>query len=357
MADDPLPLIDLTALRTDDPSTGAARVEVAARIDDACRRHGFFRITGHGVPADLGRQLERTARTFFERTDDEKSEIAMGRGGAAWRGWFGVGGELTSGRPDQKEGIYFGTELPADHPAVVAGRPLHGSNLFPAEPADLRPAVLGWMTAMTELGRVLLEGIAIGLGLDARWFEHHVTAEPTVLFRIFHYPPGDRLGSGWGVGEHTDYGLLTILAQDDQPGLQVHGPGGWIDVPAERDVFVVNLGDMLERMTGGRYRSTPHRVCNTTGTGRLSFPCFIDPSWDARCAPMPLAGPDRRHDGGSGRWDGADVHAWDGRYGDYLTAKVARVFPELFASSVSPHLADDDVCGDTDGLTRGARQS
>ena len=105
-----------------------------------------------------------------------------------------------------------------------------------------------------------MRGIAIGLGLTPTWFEEHVTADPTVLFRIFHYPPGD--DSDWGVAEHTDYGLLTLLAQDDRGGLQVHAPDGWIDVPAEPDVLVCNIGDMLDRLTGGRYRSTPHRVRN-----------------------------------------------------------------------------------------------
>ncbi len=113
-----------------------------------------------------------------------------------------------------------------------------------------------------------------------------------MLFRIFRYPPDPDPAARrrWGVAEHTDYGLLTILATDDHDGLQVHGPDGWIDVPSDPAVFVVNLGDMLDRMTEGRYRSTPHRVRNTSGADRLSFPCFIDPSWDAMCPVLPLAG-------------------------------------------------------------------
>ena len=325
-----LPLVDLGPLRrrTGDGVTASAQAvaRVAAEIDGACRRFGFFRVTGHGIAPERRADLDRLARVFFAQPDEVKARIAMARAGPGWRGWFPLGGELTSGRPDLKEGLYFGAELAAHHPAVRAGRPLHGPNLFPDEPAALRPAVLGWMAAMADVGDLLLRLMAVGLGLDPGWFAATVAAEPTVLFRIFRYPPAP--ADGWGVGEHTDYGLITILAQDAHGGLEVRGPDGWIGVPADPDILVVNLGDMLDRMTEGRYRSTPHRVRNTSGADRLSFPCFVDPSWDAVCEPMPLAGTPPADDA-SRRWDGISVRAWDGTYGDYLTAKVAKVFPQL----------------------------
>jgi isopenicillin N synthase-like dioxygenase len=320
-----LPLIDIGPLRTSATGSSAFR-EVAREIDRACRRYGFFRIVGHGVEPERLAELDRLARTFFALPERDKSRVAMEHGGTAWRGWFPLGGELTSGRPDHKEGLYFGAELGADDPAVAAGRPLHGPNLFPTHPAGLRDAVLGWMVAMTALGHALLGAVAAGLGLPADWFATTVAGEPTVLFRIFRYPPGD--DEGWGVAEHTDYGLLTILAQDRHGGLEVRGPDGWLPVPADPEVLVVNLGDMLDRMTEGRYRSTPHRVRNTSGHERLSFPFFVDPSWDAVCRPLPLAGTPPADDAAR-RWDGASVRAWDGSYGDYLTAKVAKVFPLL----------------------------
>lgn len=323
-----LPLVDIAALTGDDRQ---ARAAVAAALDQACRRFGFVRIVGHGVEPAMRDRLFGAAAEFFALPDETKAEIAMARAGRAWRGWFPVGAELTSGRPDGKEGIYFGAELPADDPAVRAGTPLHGANLFPAAPSGLRSAVLDWMAAMTSVGQRLLAALATALGLDDGWFERNVTSDPTVLFRIFHYPPADADAAGadeWGVREHTDYGLLTILAQDGTGGLEVHSPAGWIDVPADPDVLVVNLGDMLERMTRGLYRSTPHRVRNTSGVGRLSLPFFLDPSWDAEPVPIDSLSPDDAS-GGPARWDGADVHAWTGRYGDYLIAKVSRVFPDL----------------------------
>jgi isopenicillin N synthase-like dioxygenase len=292
-----LPVVDL--------ADGAA----AATIDRACRDVGFFYVVGHGVDADLLLRLEDAARSFFARPEAEKAAIAMERGGIAWRGWFPVGGELTSGVPDRKEGIYFGRE---DPPSDV---PLHGPNLFPSD--ELRDAVLPFLDAMTALGRRLMPM----LGVDEA-----LVRDPTVLFRIFHYPPGGDVDGEWGVGEHTDYGLLTMLRQDATAGLQVRArDGSWIDAPPIDGSFVCNIGDMLERLSGGAYRSTPHRVRNTSDVGRLSFPFFFDPSWDA-VVPVPEASlpPEQR-------WDGADPFTFEGTYADYLTAKVAKVFPSLAA--------------------------
>ncbi len=320
-----LPLVDVSPL-LDPAADAAARARVGAEVDRACRDTGFLLVTGHGVDRELRDELERLFREFFALPDEVKAQIAMDRGGVAWRGWFPVGGELTSGRPDRKEGVYFGTELPPDDPRVRAGTPLHGPNLFPAEPAGLGPVVLRWLEQVTALGQAVLRGVALGLGLDEGWFAEHLTADPTVLFRVFHYPPGDE--QSWGVGEHTDYGLVTLLAQDRHGGLQVRSGGTWVDVPADPYVFVVNIGDMLERMTRGGYRSNPHRVRNLSGADRLSFPLFLDPSWGATVTPLP----DAAFHGARERWDGQDVHAWEGVYGDYLTAKVAKVFPGLAAA-------------------------
>jgi len=131
----------------------------------------------------------------------------------------------------------------------------------------------------------VLRGVALSLGLDADYFAAGYTASPTVLFRVFRYPappPGD---TGWGAGEHTDYGLLTLLAQDANGGLQVRTPGGWIDAPPIEGTFVANIGDMLDRLTGGWYRSTPHRVRNASGRDRFSFPFFFDPEFTAEIPP------------------------------------------------------------------------
>lgn len=308
-----VPVIDIT-----DPDARA----VAAEIDGACREVGFFCVAHHGVVRDGLDDLDAAARAFFARPEDDKRRIAMANGGRAWRGWFPLGGELTSGRPDGKEGLYFGREGSAGDPV-----PLHGPNQWPAEPATLRPAVERWMAAMEWLGQTLLCAMAVGLGLAPSYFRTHLTADPTVLFRIFRYPPLDA-GFEWSVAEHTDYGLLTLLAHDGTPGLEVNVGGEWIAVPADRELIVCNLGDMLDRMTGGRYRSTAHRVRNVSDHDRLSFAFFCDPSWEARVEPLPLTDPAPPDDAAT-RWDGTSLRTLDGTYGDYLWSKVAKVFPDL----------------------------
>lgn len=310
------------------PIINVADAERAApEIGAACRDLGFFYAVGHGIAADTLTSLDAASRRFFALPEARKMKIAMARGGRAWRGYFPVGGELTSGKPDLKQGLYFGEELDDSDPRVTAGLPLHGRNLFPEDVPELKPAVLRFMDEATVAAHTIMEGVALSLGLDRQYFRRTYTARPTLLFRIFEYPAGT--GEGWGVGEHTDYGLLTLLAQDENGGLQVKTPSGWIDAPPVPGALVCNIGDMLDRLTGGYYRSTPHRVKNVSGRSRLSFPFFFDPAFDAEIVPLPERA---ARDDSAERWDRANVHAFTGTYGDYLMGKVAKVFPELAES-------------------------
>jgi len=321
-----IPVIDIAPLVS---GTGDRR-KTAIEIGEACRDWGFFYIVGHGVNPQLVRNLEETSRTFFTQDLEAKLEIRMDRGGRAWRGYFPVGGELTSGQPDIKEGIYFGAELSEDHPLVRAATPLHGRNLFPSTTPRLRDDVLDYMTVMTLLGKRVMGGIALSLGLDEHYFNDHYTADPLILFRIFNYPPAE---AHLGVGEHTDYGLLTILWQDDSEGLQVKRNSTWVDAPPIPDSFVCNVGDMLERLTRGRFLSAPHRVRNASGRSRLSFAFFFDPNFNAEVKPLPIEA--RVQDNKADRWDGASVHEFAGTYGEYLLGKVSKVFPDLKSKVLS----------------------
>lgn len=306
------------------PIVDPSHADASARIDAACRSVGFFAVP---LGAELAAQrttLITLAAEFFALPATEKELVSMERGGTAWRGWFPLGGELTSGVPDRKEGYYFGAELPPD------SRPMHGPNIWPDRPAGLQRAVREWMAAMQELGQQVLRLMAAGLGLTADHFRCGLTAEPTPLFRIFRYPPqpgGDV--ATWGVGEHTDYGLLTLLATDGTPGLQVNSYGEWIDAPADPDLVICNLGDMLDRLTGGRYRSNPHRVRNQASTDRYSLPFFLDPGWEAVVQPIGFDDEWEVPLDQQARWDKANLRDISGTYGQWLSAKVAKVFPQL----------------------------
>jgi isopenicillin N synthase-like dioxygenase len=319
-----IPVIDVSELVADAPGKQA----VAAQLGAACRESGFFYCIGHGVADELQTRLQELSRKFFAQDVDAKMRTSMALGGRAWRGYFRVGDELTSGKPDQKEGLYFGAELPANHPQVLAGTPLFGPNLFPAEPVGFRETVLEYMAALTQLGHRLMAGLALSLHLEESYFADHYTAEPLTLFRIFNYPPPPDPAL-WGVGEHTDYGLLTILLQDDAGGLEVRSRSQWVAAPPLRGSFVCNIGDMLDRMTQGRFRSTPHRVRNPAPRDRLSFPFFFDPNFFARIEPIPCPDSGIPPDDQSERWDRASVHTFQGTYGDYLLNKVGKVFPQL----------------------------
>jgi len=321
-----LPIIDIEPL----VARKTGQNEVAKQINAACVKSGFFYIQSHGISEELQRQLDQLSRDFFDLDLDVKLKMRMELGGRAWRGYFRVGDELTSGKPDLKEGIYFGAELPETDPRVRDGLPLHGSNLFPEELPEFRQVVLDYIESLTELGHHLMRGISMSLGLSESYFNDHFTADPLVLFRIFHYPEQAQKGAKqWGVGEHTDYGVLTILKQDSVGGLQVKGKSGWIDAPYIPGTFVCNIGDMLDRLTHGYYRSNPHRVLNRSGVGRLSFPFFFDPNFNKSLSPIDLARAPVQQDDKEQRWDKSSVHLFEGTYGEYLLGKVSKVFPEL----------------------------
>lgn len=314
-----------------DPDT----FDAPARIDLACRTLGFFAVPLPLALRPVRDELMQCAAEFFSLPDSEKQLVSMTHGGPAWRGWFPLGGELTSGVPDRKEGYYYGAELPPDP------RPMHGPNLWPARPERMASLVTRWMAEMETLGQRLLTLMATGLGLPGHHFRQGLTAAPTPLFRIFRYPPHPQDDTNtWGVGEHSDYGLLTLLVTDGTPGLEVKAPGGWCQAPADADLVICNLGDMLDRVTGGRYRSTPHRVRNHAGHDRYSLPFFLDPGWDAEVQPLPFDDDWVAPLDSQQRWDRANLRDIAGTYGDWLGAKVAKVFPQLAA----------DVAGQRDSV-------
>lgn len=346
-----VPIIDVFSLTIEDPSHEEilqAKKSIES-IGDACKTSGFFYIKNHNVPESLISNLTETASLFFSMEQDFKDSISMIYGGKAWRGYFQNGAEVTSGIPDQKEGIYFGTDLPDDHDP----RPLHGKNIWPEGKVgqDMKSFVTQYMSHMKSLGALLMGAIASSLGLENHHFGNQF-ANPTELFRIFNYPPHNSSQFpeiSMGVGEHTDYGYITILWQDGSGGLQAKSVDGqqWIDVRYIPGTFVVNLGDALEHNTGGLLRATPHRVLQRANavTNRLSLPYFFDPNFDAVMQSVaPLLRKNEHAEEGqeveeletvsrsTQRWDHADPSLFEGTYGEYLLKKVSKAFPQLAKS-------------------------
>ena len=328
---DQLPIIDLSL----------ADREIIPQLHRALKDIGFLYIQNHGVPEALQTQLSDVAKAFFSLSESEKMNIAMEKGGLAWRGYFPVKGELTSGVPDLKEGLYFGVEHEVAHPAVLKGTPLHGPNQWP-EGSGMESVVREYMQQMRRISERLMRLIAVGLGLDSDYFSIRYGTEPTELFRIFNYPgpaafsPNE--ASMMGVHEHTDMGFLTILLQDDNGGLEVRSreKEQYVSAPPIPGTFVVNIGDMLELWTHGIYQATLHRVKNTSLNDRLSFPYFFDPSWDAKLAPIdPELLREKELMGvppaSVRKWDGTNLKALsqDSTYGEFVWNKVRKVFPEL----------------------------
>jgi len=376
-----IPIVDVSALFHNSVGSDVHNATIA-EIGKACRNVGFFYVSNHNVTEELIKNLTLLSQAFFNQDVAIKNEICMAKGGKAWRGFFPVGDEVTSGIPDQKEGIYFGSNLTSSDP-----RPLHGPNIYPENiclPGDktwtMKYAVEKYMTAVQTLGAVLMQAIALSLGLDEHFFTEYFSQEPTTLFRIFNYPPhaakfGDH---SFGVGEHTDYGYITILYQDHQGGLEVKNieSNTWTTAPPVAGTFVINLGDALEHMTGGLVRATPHRVRKREGAteDRLSFPFFYDPNFDSemfsivdRLSPedVAIAARNRQQQqkqsargvivnansssnsnsnssdasetaggGGYRRWDCQEVTSYSGTYGSYLLRKVGKVFPDLASTAL-----------------------
>ena len=302
-----IPVIDLAPLIDGDAARAARMVDALGR---ACADIGFIYVRNHGVPRAVVARLAAEAREFFARPMDEKMRVVLDQ---RMRGYLPLNyrsyeGEARAGTSHQ-EGFWVGHELPLD-PAD----PLKGPNQWPAGQPALRAAMLDYFAAAERLSRVLQRGFALALGLAPDFFEALFRA-PNSRLKLNHYPPQDapEADNDIGVVPHSDSGGFTILWQDDNGGLEVQSKSGeWVGAPPIPDTFVINLGNVMQIWTNGRFSSTPHRVINRFGRDRYSIPLFVNPDSTARIAPLI---------GGSA----SDVAPF--RYGDYQRDEWRRIFP------------------------------
>lgn len=295
---------------------------VAARIAAACRGTGFFYIENHGVPAPVVETAFAANRAFHARPLAEKLAIKMNK----WhRGYQPLAASTLKSsdrfapakHPNQLECFFLRHEVDPGHPDHGRDRPLQGPNQWPDD-ATFRAAVTAYDDAIRALGLRLLRPFGVAAG-EAPEFFARFFAPPSTCLRLIHYPSAAALQPEdlYGIQPHTDYGCLTILAQDAVGGLQVRRVDGtWIDAPHRPNSFVVNIGDAMARWSNGVFNSTPHRVVSPSGRDRLSIAYFFDPNLDAevRCLPAFCHDTPPKHP--------------PMRYGDYYAMRLDANYPD-----------------------------
>ncbi|HEY8524325.1 MAG TPA: 2-oxoglutarate and iron-dependent oxygenase domain-containing protein [Acidimicrobiales bacterium] len=301
----PVHPIDLTPFREGGPDDKA---EVARQIDDACRDTGFLLLSGHGIPAETADAVLDTCQAFFDLPLEEKRRYKVADP-AANRGFTEMGEEALAysrgepaeeSPPDLFEAFTMGRS-PTSDPYYDVHRRDFAPNVWPERPAGLREAARAYERAARGTADIVLRAMALALDLEESWFIDR-TRRSIVTTRALDYrrAPGqpDPAPGQMRLGAHTDFGIMTLLLADDVPGLQVCRDGEWFDVSIPPGTLVCNIGDMLERWTNDRWRSTLHRVVppprEVSGpVRRRSLARFLDgePDRVVECIPS-CCGPD-----------------------------------------------------------------
>ena len=265
------------------------RQVVAAEMAEAASRIGFFYVANHGVDDRLIANTFAQTKRFFDLPLAAKQELGTARS-IAHRGYEPLESQTFNpgDAPDLKESFYIGVERDEHDPLVQAKLPNHGPNQWPDLPG-WQEQMEAYFAVMLSLSRRLMRGLALSLDLDETVFDN-LGDNPMALLRLLHYPPqlATSVANQPGCGTHTDWGAVTVLAQDDRGGLAVCTTDGvWVEATPIPGTFVVNLGDMMARWTNDRYQSTPHRVMNVPGCDRYSIPFFYDLNYHAvvKCLP------------------------------------------------------------------------
>ncbi|WP_218511278.1 isopenicillin N synthase family oxygenase [Variovorax sp. dw_308] len=286
-----IPVIDVRVLRDGDP---AHWQDVAAALRSACEQQGFFYVRNHGVPRALIERVFHFTEAFFDEPMSAKLLVDKAHSPCN-RGYEPLRAQtLEAGAPpDLKESFYIGEETPADDPRVLAGRFNTGPNQWPDGLPGFHETMSEYFAEAHVLGTLLVRALAVSLSLTPDHFDGYLEDAAATL-RLLHYPPQPPKPSPGekGCGEHTDFGGITLLLQDETGGLQVRDAQQqrWIDAPPIPDTYVVNIGDLFARWTNGRYQSTLHRVINASGRERHSVPYFFtgNPAHRVECLPTCL---------------------------------------------------------------------
>jgi isopenicillin N synthase-like dioxygenase len=283
-----IPVIDISSTFG---GSRSARRSVAGAIRLACETSGFFYISGHRMSADLIERQFAEAAAFFAKPAAEKMTCHI-KLAPTLRGYEPPGVQaLDPDSPaDLKESFSIGIERGPEHPLVLAKIPRHGTNLWPADVDEFKQTSEAYFAAVLDLGAHVMGLIAESLDLPEGYFDEYFV-EPNATLRMLRYPPhpAGAAANQLGCGCHTDWGAITLLAQDECGGLEVQTAAGqWARAEPINGTFVVNIGDLLARWTNDLYKSTPHRVLNNvSGRDRYSMATFYDPAYLARIECLP----------------------------------------------------------------------
>lgn len=271
-----LPIIDISGL-------GSGRFEdrlaVARELDRACAQRGFLYVRGAQLDFALFRRLLVRAKAYFALDHQAKMQNYIGHS-VNHSGYVPAGEEqLAGGTSDLKEAY----DINCDYTPVEGRQPLLGPNNWPDMPG-FREDVQAYYAHVTGIGRQLFRGFALALGLGEDHFDAHLRHPPSQL-RLIHYPFDAAAEDRPGIGAHTDYECFTLLFAT-APGLQiVDKQGQWMDVPLIEGAMIMNIGDMMEILSNGRYLATRHRV-KKVKQERYSFPLFHACDYDYIVAPV-----------------------------------------------------------------------
>ena len=238
-------------------------------------------VVGHGIPIEAFGRVRALLHDLFGLDDRHKRDLQITP--TDYRGFIPLGfftpnrAEVNGRQGDQYEGYKLHWECPPGHP--VAGEcDLYGPNRWPDALPALRAAITDYWAACDAAAGPMLDAFADGMAVDRATFRRWHEA-PLTNMTLLHYPAQPPATAATGIHPHKDTNVVTLLHPDPVGGLEVRAAdGSWLDVDAPADALVVNVGEMLELWSGGRYRATPHRVINRSGAARYSFPFFVVPN-------------------------------------------------------------------------------
>jgi len=264
----------------------------AAALGRSFREHGFAIVAGHGIDPDLLTQAWSLAEAFFAMPETVKRRYHI-EGGAGQRGYTPFGQEIArnAAAHDLKEFWHVGREADGDEPLPDA----MPANIWPAELPEFRLCFTRLFSGFERVGARLLSAIAVDMGLEPDWFEAP-THKGNSILRLLHYPPvedGTTAEPGAvRAGAHEDINLITLLLGAEEAGLQLLDRSGrWLNIRPPEGALVVNIGDMLQRLTNHRLPSTTHRVVNPSKErqtlSRYSMPFFLHLRPDFVIDPLP----------------------------------------------------------------------